>query len=51
MGHVGMKYSLASREIIADSIECMVMALVLTHWYLSQTVTNCARNDNGGGKA
>lgn len=25
MGHVGMKYSLASREIIADSVECMVM--------------------------
>lgn len=26
MGHEGMKYSLASREIIADSVECMVMA-------------------------
>ncbi|HBL83643.1 MAG: dihydroxy-acid dehydratase [Clostridiales bacterium GWF2_38_85] len=26
MGHQGMKYSLASRELIADSIECMVMA-------------------------
>jgi len=26
MGHVGMKYSLCSREIVADSIECMVMA-------------------------
>ncbi|MDR0974279.1 MAG: dihydroxy-acid dehydratase, partial [Ruminococcus sp.] len=26
MGHEGMKYSLASREIIADSIECMVKA-------------------------
>jgi len=26
MGHNGMKYSLASRELIADSIECMVMA-------------------------
>lgn len=25
MGHVGMKYSLASRELIADSVECMVM--------------------------
>lgn len=25
MGHVGMKYSLASRELIADSIECMTM--------------------------
>ena len=26
MGHEGMKYSLASREIIADSVECMVRA-------------------------
>lgn len=26
MGHTGMKYSLASRELIADSIESMVMA-------------------------
>ena len=26
MGHEGMKYSLASRELIADSIEAMVMA-------------------------
>ncbi|ONI45795.1 dihydroxy-acid dehydratase [Candidatus Epulonipiscium fishelsonii] len=25
MGHEGMKYSLASRELIADSIECMAM--------------------------
>lgn len=25
MGHKGMKYSLASRELIADSIECVVM--------------------------
>ena len=26
MGHEGMKYSLSSRELIADSIECMAMA-------------------------
>lgn len=26
MGHVGMNYSLATREIIADSIECMTLA-------------------------
>lgn len=26
MGHKGMKYSLASRELIADSVECMVNA-------------------------
>ncbi|MSP11955.1 MAG: dihydroxy-acid dehydratase [Chloroflexi bacterium] len=29
MGHVGMKYSLPSREIIADSVETMVKA----HWF------------------
>lgn len=26
MGHAGMRYSLPTRELIADSIECMVMA-------------------------
>ena len=26
MGHIGMRYSLPSREIVADSIECMVHA-------------------------
>ena len=26
MGHTGMKYSLASREVIADAVECMVRA-------------------------
>ena len=26
MGHVGMKYSLVTRDLIADSTECMVMA-------------------------
>jgi len=26
MGHTGMKYSLASREVIADSVECMLQA-------------------------
>ena len=26
MGHVGMKYSLASRELICDSVETMLMA-------------------------
>ena len=29
MGHVGMKYSLASRELIADCVETMVAA----HWF------------------
>jgi len=29
MGHIGMRYSLASRELIADSVETMVNA----HWF------------------
>jgi dihydroxy-acid dehydratase len=29
MGHIGMKYSLPSRELIADSVESMVQA----HWF------------------
>lgn len=29
MGHIGMRYSLPSRELIADSVETMVMA----HWF------------------
>ncbi len=29
MGHVGMKYSLASRELIADAVETMIAA----HWF------------------
>ncbi|MBI3967207.1 MAG: dihydroxy-acid dehydratase [Chloroflexi bacterium] len=29
MGHLGMKYSLPSRELIADSVETMMMA----HWF------------------
>jgi len=38
MGHKGMKYSLASRELIADSIEAMVEAYQLDGIIL---VTNC----------
>ena len=38
MGHVGMKYSLPSREIIADSVETMVDA----HWFDGLIcITNC----------
>ncbi len=38
MGHVGMKYSLASRELIADSVETMVAA----HWFDAMIcITNC----------
>ena len=38
MGHVGMKYSLASRELIADSVETMTMAHQLDGLVL---VPNC----------
>ncbi len=38
MGHKGMKYSLASRELIADSIEAMVEAYQLDGMVL---ITNC----------
>ena len=32
MGHAGMKYSLASRELIADSVEIMATAHPSTPW-------------------
>ncbi|MFV0497513.1 MAG: dihydroxy-acid dehydratase [Candidatus Fimivivens sp.] len=38
MGHIGMKYSLASRELIADSVETMAMAHCLDALVL---VPNC----------
>lgn len=38
MGHQGMKYSLVTRELIADSIECMAMAHALDALVL---VPNC----------
>jgi dihydroxy-acid dehydratase len=38
MGHVGMKYSLASRELIADCVETMVNA----HWFDAMIcIPNC----------
>ena len=38
MGHIGMHYSLPSRELIADSVETMVMA----HWFDGLLcITNC----------
>jgi len=38
MGHEGMRYSLPSREIIADSVELMIEAHMLDGWV---GVTNC----------
>ena len=46
MGHVGMKYSLASRELIADSVETMVMAHAFDGAVL---VPNCRQNCSGHG--
>nr|WP_276356362.1 dihydroxy-acid dehydratase [Cohnella sp. YIM B05605] len=38
MGHIGMRYSLASREIIADSVETMINA----HWFDGMVcIPNC----------
>ena len=38
MGHVGMRYSLASREVISDCVELMVQAHAMDGWV---GVTNC----------
>jgi len=38
MGHEGMRYSLPSREVIADSVELMIEAHMLDGWV---GVTNC----------
>lgn len=38
MGHAGMRYSLATRELIADSIECMALAHALDGLVL---IPNC----------
>lgn len=32
MGHVGMKYSLVTRDLIADSTECLATAHALMQW-------------------
>ena len=39
MGHIGMRYSLPSREIIADSVETVVTAHWFDGWFVFQTVT------------
>lgn len=44
MGHVGMKYSLATRELIADSTEAMAMAHALDGLVM---VPNCDKNVPG----
>ncbi len=44
MGHIGMKYSLATRELIADSTECMALAHGLDALVC---VPNCDKNVPG----
>ncbi|SEW32988.1 dihydroxy-acid dehydratase [[Clostridium] fimetarium] len=44
MGHVGMKYSLATRDLIADSTECMAMAHQFDALVM---VANCDKNVPG----
>ena len=44
MGHTGMKYSLVTRDLIADSTECMVLA---HHFDALVMVPNCDKNVPG----
>lgn len=51
MGHIGMKYSLVTRDLICDSTECMAMAhgfdgLVM----IPNCDKKCSRPFDGGGK-
>ena len=40
MGHIGMKYSLVTRDLIADSTEAMATGTCsLMHWLWFRTVT------------
>ena len=39
MNHEGMHYSLVSREVIADSVECAVMGHASMAWCASRTAT------------
>ena len=44
MGHVGMKYSLVTRDLIADSTECMAIAHQFDALVM---VPNCDKNVRG----
>ena len=44
MGHVGMKYSLVTRDLIADSTECMALA---HHFDALVMIPNCDKNVPG----
>ncbi len=52
MNHAGMRYSLASRELIADSIEIMAMAHPFDALVIdSQLRQDHPRNDDGRAQA
>ena len=40
MGAEGMKCSLISREVIADSIELVTQTIISTHWSAFRAATN-----------
>ena len=44
MGHIGMKYSLVTRDLIADSTECMALA---HHFDALVMIPNCDKNVPG----
>lgn len=44
MGHMGMKYSLVTRDLIADSTECMALA---HHFDALVMIPNCDKNVPG----
>ena len=44
MGHIGMRYSLATRELIADSTECMALAHQFDGLVM---IPNCDKNVPG----
>ena len=46
MGHVGMKYSLVTRDLIADSTEAMVMASIRQHPGISRISSNRIRGSS-----
>ena len=51
MGHTGMKYSLASRELIADSIEAVAMASGFDALVLIPNCDKVVPGAHGGGAA
>ena len=49
MGHIGMKYSLVTRDLIADSTECMALAHQFDALVMRRTVIKMSGAFDGGG--